>query len=308
MRLAYARQFLALTNGFIKVNKVNQIETNKDKHLPMKMLFRLLVIAFMLAGCEAKTDWPLQTVIHDFIVVDATITDENMIQVVQLSHPVDKLNEIPLPVTGAVVILTLPDALYKFHELPASPGKYVSNVAFAGKKNKIHSLQVALGSNIYTAKANMEPGALFSLLNYARDKQTGLYHISKVYANAFNPSRPAMFEVLLDWSNVPGYQNKNPDSCKSRQLYYVLPTLDVSQVFAPAAEQVNFPSGTIIQEKRYSLTPEHAEFIRELLSETTWQGGLFNSAAANIPTNLSQGAVGYFSACAVTTLTAVAKP
>lgn len=245
---------------------------------------------------------------HNFIVVDGIITNEKKVQIIRLSNPVDNLNDIPAPVTGATIIVTLQDSIYNFHELPGNLGTYVSNNEFAGQKNKIHSLFITVGSNVYSAKANMEAGALFSLFGYALNKETNLYHITKVYNNEFNPNRPAMFEILLNWSQVPGYQETDPEACKVRLLYYVLPTLDVSQVFAPDIEQVNFPSGTIIEEKRYSLTTEHAEFLRELLSETTWQGGLFNSAAANIPTNLSQGAVGYFGASSVTSRTEIARP
>ena len=277
----------------------------------MKTILNYIVMAFMLAGCEAETDWTLQTGNHNFIVVDGTITDEKKIQIIHLSNPVDNLNDIPAPVTNATVIVTLQDSVYNFHDLPGNPGTYISNTAFAGKKNKIHSLLITVGSNVYSAKASMAPGLpdkLFPRLNFILDNETKLYHITKVYNNEFNPNRPAMFEILLDWSQVPGYQQTDPEACKARLLYYVLPTLDVSQVFAPDIEQVNFPPGTSIVEKRYSLTTEHAGFIRELLSETTWQGGLFNSAAANIPTNLSHGAVGYFSACAVTSRTIVARP
>jgi len=274
----------------------------------MKTILRYILMAFMLAGCEAETDWPLQMGSHNFIVVDGTITNEKKLQIIRLSKPVNNLNDIPDPVTDATVIVTLQDSVYNFHELPGNPGTYVSNTEFAGMKNKIHSLLITAGSNVYSAKAGMEPGALFLPLVYALDEETKLYHITKVYNNEFNPNRPAMFEILLNWSEVPGYQDTDPEACKARLMYYVLPTLDVSQVFAPETEQINFPQGTSIVEKRYSLTTEHAGFIRELLSETSWQGGLFNSAAANLPTNLSQGAVGYFGACAVTKHTEVAKP
>lgn len=274
----------------------------------MKKIIKYIFLSFLLVACETETDWPLQTGNKNFIVVDGIITDENKIQTVRLSHPVENLNAAATPVTGATVLVTLQDAIYKFTEMSGNPGTYVSNISFAGKKNKIHSLLITSGNNIYSAKTSMEPGALFLPLNYILDGETGLYHITRVYNNQLNPNRPAMFEILLDWSQVAGYQDTDPGLCKARLLYYVLPTLDVSQVFSPGIEQVSFPAGTSIVENRYSLTDEHAGYIRELLSETTWQGGLFNSAPANIPTNLSQGAVGYFGACAVTTRIEIAKP
>jgi hypothetical protein len=275
----------------------------------MKIILRYLILVFLLAGCEEETNWPLQTGNNNQVVVDGTITDDKRIQVIHLTNTVDNLNTIPAPVTGATVIITLEDSVYNFTESPVNPGTYFSNTAFAGKKNKVHSLLVTHGSNLYSAKANMEPGVLvFPDLKYVLDNESKLFHISKVYFSEFNPVKPAMFEILLDWSQVAGYQDTDPRACKARLLYYVLPTLDVSQVFAPETGQVNFPQGTIIVENRYSLTTGHAAFFRELLSETTWQGGFFNSAAANIPTNLSQGAIGYFGACAVNTRTEVAKP
>ncbi|MCO5267212.1 MAG: hypothetical protein M9948_15220, partial [Lentimicrobium sp.] len=69
---------------------------------------------------------------------------------------------------------------------------------------------------------------------------------------------------------------------------------------------IRFPSGTTITERKYSLTTEHAAYLRALLSETTWQGGLFNTAPANLPTNLSGNGMGYFGICAVIQKTEIA--
>jgi hypothetical protein len=91
-------------------------------------------------------------------------------------------------------------------------------------------------------------------------------------------------------------------------LFYTLPTLDVSEIFAPVMESISFPAGTIITERRYSLTPEHAEFLREMLLETSWTGGLFSVANSNVTTNLSEGAAGYFGACSVTSLSLTVTP
>jgi hypothetical protein len=108
-----------------------------------------------------------------------------------------------------------------------------------------------------------------------------------------------MWEVLLDWSKVPGYQQTDSTKCKARLLFYTLSTLDVSEIFAPTVEKVSFPAGTTINEIRYSMTPEYAEFIREVLLETQWQGGLFNTIPSNVPTNLSSGGIGFFAVCGV---------
>jgi hypothetical protein len=145
----------------------------------------------------------------------------------------------------------------------------------------------------------LEPAvAIFNFINYQLNENDNKYHLTRV-PFPYNPTLSAMYEVQLDWSSVPGYENQNPDSCKAKVYYYTLPTLDVSELFAPGIEKVTFPAGTVIIERRYSLTDEHAAFLRAVLLETTWQGGYFNTASANIPTNLSTGAMGFFGACGV---------
>jgi hypothetical protein len=45
-----------------------------------------------------------------------------------------------------------------------------------------------------------------------------------------------------------------------------------------------------------------------MLLETNWTGGLFTVAPANVGTNLSEGAFGFFGACAVTELSVIVTP
>lgn len=293
-----------------KKDSVQTIITRQQRpHFNISKMPRYSLILFLLllfVSCEKESTWPLQSGTADYIVVDGTITNENKIQVIRLSRPVSLPNDLPLPVSGANLIVSSSDQVVAFSEDPLDPGTYVSDEIFAGKTGREYSLFISLNGHVITAKASMVTGNEFIFLRYARQNSTKLFRIIWV-ANPFNAKRPAMYEILLDWSSVPGYENANPETTRARLLYYSLPTLDVSQIFAPAMESVLFPPGTLITEKKYSLTMEHAEYIRALLSETNWQGGLFNSAPASLPTNLSSNGIGYFGACAVTSKTDVAK-
>lgn len=266
----------------------------------------ILALLLLFASCEEETSWPLQSGSNDYIVVDGTITSESRIQIIRLTRPVSLPNDLAEPVSGANLIVSSDNEVVQFSEDPGSPGTYLSNVVFAGKAGKEYNLLISIGNSIISAKADMVSGADFIFLRYARQSGTKLFRIIWV-ANPFNANRPAMYEILLDWSTVPGYGDLDADSTHARLIYYSLPTLDVSQIFAPAMENVRFPPGTLITERRYSITPEHAEYIRALLSETNWQGGLFNSAPSNLPTNLSGNGLGYFAACAVTEKTETAR-
>ncbi len=261
----------------------------------------LFILLIIITSCEKQTDWDLKGKPGDLIVVDGIITDEQKAHEIKLTFPVGQLNEIPEPVSGVNVIISNEDSVFQLTEHPSGSGIYVTDSTFLALTNKHYTLQIYYNNNIYTAKAFIVPGISFSPLRYSKNSADEKYHIDWV-ANAYNADNYAMYEVLLDWSELPEYQNTNPDSCKAKLYYYTLPTLDVSEVLAPGKQKISFPAGTIITERRYSLTPEHAEFLRALLLETTWQGGLFDSEHADLPTNLSHGAFGFFGACSVTSL------
>jgi len=270
-------------------------------------LLRLLVLTtLLLSACEKDIAWPLENLTEDYIVVDGTITSETKIQEIRLLKPALNPNDGPVTVNDAGILVSTDDKVYSFNEDISRPGYYLSDEAFAGKPGKTYSLFINRNNTIISAKSIMMPAADFDFLRYVRQGGTKLFRIVWV-ANPYNAKRPAMYEILLDWSAVPGYENMDPLETRARLLYYTLPTLDVSQIFAPAMEAVLFPPGTVITEKRYSLSASHAEYIRALLAETNWQGGLFNSAPASLPTNLSGNGIGYFGACAITTKTEIAR-
>jgi len=271
----------------------------------MQKLITYLLLLLFLASCEEQSDWDLKPANDDYIIVDGIITSELKTQVITLTKPVAELNAQPAAISGATILVSSNQGNYTFHEDAVQPGRYVSDKAFAGLRNRTYSLVINYGTKVYTSKAVLEPPAEFVFLKY-RKTDGNNYAITAV-SNPYNPQRPAMYEILLDWSAAPGFEQLNPDSCKAKLFYYTLPTIDVSQVLAPTLEKVTFPKGTLITERRYSLTDEHAAYFRALLLETTWAGGFFNTASANLPTNLSTGALGFFGACGVTEKTEVVK-
>mgnify|MGYP001408540027 CR=1 FL=1 len=260
--------------------------------------FWLYIIVLMLTACEKQVDWPLQADDTSKVVIDGMITNEIKSHSVRLFRTVSHINMAPQAISGAAVIISDADSSWFLAEDIANPGVYRTKNNFFARPGQKYSLLVSADGTVYTAKTQMVPNTSFTSLHYAKNSGDHLYRITWV-ANAYNAAHPAMYEILLDWSHLPAYSSLDSASCTARLFYYSLPTIDVSQVFAPEMEKVNFPRGTKIIEKKYSLNSEYAEFIRALISETNWKGGLFDSAPANVPTNLSAGAIGFFAACNV---------
>ena len=273
----------------------------------MRRILFLTGLILLLQGCVKETSWPPGGDLPEEIIVDAIITDEVKTHQVKLSYPVGQLNQAPLPVTGAGVMISNEDSTWQLNENPPKSGIYDTPPSFFTRLQKNYTLLISLDDKVYTAKTTMTEGSVFGELKYARNDENNLYYVDWV-ANAFSTGNAAMWELLIDWSMVPGYGNLDSLDTHARMLFYTLPTLDVSEVFAPMVQSVYFPAGTIITERRYSLTPQHAGFIREMLLETNWTGGLFTVAPANVSTNLSDGAFGYFGACAVTELSVIVSP
>lgn len=252
---------------------------------------------FLTAGCEKRTDWALHNERTNLVIVDGGITNEKKEHIVRLTFPVSNLNEVPQPVSGATVIISDNNNFFHLTEKPAGSGIYKTD-SIKGEAGKEYTLLINDNGSVYTAKAEMLAGNGFSVFQYSKNKEN-LCRISHIAA-AYNATDFAIWEINLDWTHVPGYDDKDSNECRARILYYTLPTIDVSQVLAPAIEKTVFPVGTVFTERRYSITREHAEFIRALLSETTWQGGFFDSAHSGLPTNMSAGAAGFFAASGVT--------
>ena len=273
----------------------------------MKKLIIYILLLMSLAGCEKKSLWTLSEQASRIVVLNSIITDEYKTQTIQLNYSVSSLNETPKPVSPAHVYISNEDSLYKFTEHPLGSGIYRSDLQFGARSALHYHLLIVFRNKIFTASATMDPGIIPSPLSYSKDDGSALYHLDWV-ASSFSTQPPAMWEVLLDWSKVPGYQQEDSVKNHARMLFYTLSTLDVSEIFAPRMESISFPSGTIITERSYSLTNDYAEFIRQLLLETQWQGGLFSSARANVPTNILGGAAGFFAVCAVNTVSLTVGP
>ena len=79
-------------------------------------------------------------------------------------------------------------------------------------------------------------------------------------------------------------------------------------MFRPDKQDVYFPVGTKVVRRKYSMNQFQEDFVRTLMAETEWRGGLFDVQPGNVQTNLSEGAVGYFSVSQALTDSTIITP
>jgi hypothetical protein len=252
----------------------------------------LIIGVVLLSACEEAVDWQLKRGDLPPLVVEGWLTNELKRQRIKLSKPKTSLNGVQFNVSGAQVTVFDGDTAIQFIEEPEGSGIYLSDTlqAVVGKE---YQLRIDYNDEVFTAETSMVPVSPLLPLNFIPNEESqDFFYIKEVASD-----QPAMEELLLDWSSIfeeePGPENT------ARLFFYVLEASDVNQLFPPRSERVYFPRGTRVQRIKYSLNVEQQDFIRSLLMETNWRGGVFDVQKNNVITNISGGAVGFFAASSV---------
>jgi hypothetical protein len=263
----------------------------------MKKKILIIIYIFILFSCQKKIDKDIKSSDSKFVVIESIITSENIYQKVKLSYTKQQLNQTTETISNAEIKIFDGTDTISFTESNSESGTYYSNEKFIAVVNKIYFLSVKIEDKTYIASSNVIPVFDFEQLNYNLlvDSTIELTNLPPYYS----PEENAMYEIKIDWSHLTDYQDSSYEKTHGLLYFYTLKTLDVPQIFAPNQENITFPFGCKITQKKYSLTDEHAEFYRSLLLETNWRGGIFDVEHGNVKTNFSNGALGFFGACTV---------
>lgn len=264
----------------------------------MKNLSVIFLLVFLLihVSCnQEKIIWPLNNSPSDLIVVEGILTNEKIRHSIKLSKPYLKQNEMPEPISGATVYIITNDSVPEIintNEFPQGSGHYLTN-SIRAVSGKIYTLVIKYNFKEYRASASQPPiEALDNPLSYKPVSDA-------TYTLNFVPSgnEPNYIKYFLDWRLTDYCINQ--DSCQALQIFYDLKNIDINEQFKPDQEVVIFPKGTTVIRKKYSVSDEYRAYLRGMLSETAWRGGYFDVYQANPPTNLSDGAIGFFTVSTV---------
>ncbi len=260
--------------------------------MTVRRIFIWLISFILLTGCEEQFDLPLANTDSDLLVVEAVLTNEYKQHLIKLTRPYTAQNLTPEPVKGAfAVILTDTDTIVATENPPGS-GLYYTD-SMQAVVEKIYVLVIQYRSNFYFAYAIQPPGEPFEQPLSTSLVAEGIYTIDFRESG----SQSNYIKYSLDWQSVGGCAE--PVDCKAKQIYYDLKNIDVNKQFKPDQERVDFPLGTEVIRKKYSVSDRYREYLRGMLSETAWRGGVFDVFPANAATNLSDGAVGFFAVSTV---------
>jgi hypothetical protein len=269
----------------------------------MKKTLRLLLLTCIIWGlfssCEKLFDWEYLPVNEEIPVVEGIVTNEMKNHSVRLSLVRSDPNSPVQVITGADVSVFIGSSEFIFSESLLQPGTYLSENPFMGFSGQDILLQFSYKGTLYQASDAMVPISPSGRPIFVRSEDDSTKYSLFASSSVLYSPEAAMWEFLIHWEFLPGYEDANPDSCIARIFYYDLKVLDQGEIFAPPRQSKYFPVGAEVFLTKYSLSDEHTEFRRSLLMETEWRGGLMDLSPGIVFTNISDGGVGFFGACSV---------
>ncbi|MCG8309421.1 MAG: DUF4249 family protein [Cytophagales bacterium] len=269
----------------------------------MRKIWFYIAEMIILLGCEEATNWELETQETDLLVVEAQVTNELKSHLVKLYRTVTDLNAPPEPVSGATVIVGTEGNTALFAEFPVGSGMYYSDTVQA-VVGKAYQLYINVKGKAYRAVTQMVPVTPLKPLSYHLvDGENRLYEI-----NFQDSDKPSKKEYWISWGHLPEFRELPRTETLARTYHYTLETIDVNQLFKPDKDNIRFPAGSVVLRKKYSMSEDQQAFYRTFLSETQWRGSPFDIQKGNVITNLSDGAIGYFSVSTVISDTTVIVP
>jgi hypothetical protein len=266
-----------------------------------------LLLPLLLLSCEEKTDWELDTNEPKVIVVEGVLTDERKAHEVRISGPMTDPNGTPEPVSGAFVAIYETDQAgnnraYRLRQI--QPGRYLTDTTVRALNGRLYTLFIFYQGQEYWGSSYMVQVDQLDSLKYHKVPDRDYWY----ELNFKETDHPSMVEIDLNWGHLIGFRNLPPEQTQARIIYYTVKSIDVNKIFKPAKERVPFPLGTRVYRRQYSMNQWQEDFVRTLMAETEWRGGLFDVQPGNVRTNLSEGAVGYFSVSQVVADTTVILP
>jgi Domain of unknown function (DUF4249) len=266
--------------------------------MAMKGNYILTIFIVTLVACERPIDRPIQLGDTNTLIVEGIITNEKKSHLIKLSNP-HAQNGGQVPVSGAILQIVESNNIYLASESPAGSGTYVTQTMQAAF-SKTYELRIQYQGNEYSAQDSSVPVEPLPKLSYRKVNE--LYTLNSIQSG----SGPNFIDHNVTWKNTTFCTSGN--TCEGRITFYDLKTADVNELFKPSKKEFVFPMGSTVIRKKYSCSPAFQTFLRSVLSETEWRGGVFDVQRANATTNLSNGAIGFFAVSTVLTDTTIINP
>jgi len=265
------------------------------------ILISLLVIFSF--GCEQKIDFPVPEGVAQRLVVDGIITNETKAHQVKLSYSSQYNNSVIPLVENAVVQITDGTNRYLLQEI--GNGIYETDPLVQGEIGKTYTLEISLqNGEDYRAQSTMQAiGNIDSLRVelFTEEIEDGVEELYGIYADALILSEYFMIETKVNGQKYGTIRDIRHEETR----FYANGRLVDEEVNTLNKEDSSLVDGNnTVTIRMSSIDQNYQEFLNgfnaQLNRGDDGLGGLFEGPAANVPSNINNGALGAFGAFAVT--------
>lgn len=260
----------------------------------------------MVCKCTERIDIEVDST-YARLVVEGYVTTDTMPHYVRLTRTSDYFYNRPAPpVTDAVVSIEDGSRVYTMEENPLIPGEYLTASDFHGIPGKEYTLmisQVDINEDgimeEYSASSELHPVnsidsitlelmesthfSFYQVRVYAWDPPVKNFYAFKVYKNGMLLSDSLANLIVQD------------DVFFNGNYTYGIP----SQFLDQQREDEKIIPGDTVTFELNGITEEYYKFVIEAQSEIFYQTPLFSGPPANISSNISNGATGFFTAYSI---------
>ncbi len=270
----------------------------------MKKTYIILVLIILTVySCTERIDFELKEGDNNSLVVDGEFTDEFKIHSVRLTRSTQYYHNGATPIElGATVTISGGSDIYSLTD-NNSDGIYETETEVAGVPGNTYVLDITLadGSN-YSATEFMVPLGDIDTITYKYEdlsfqtfKKVFLYKICMSFQEPSPKGNYYSYDLYID--------NKlDTDSLYEKIMlddeYYDRTYFDEQEMFVINNDSIT-KDLTPVKIEMKSLSKEHYDYNNSILMETVYRGSMFDGPPANVPTNISNGGLGFFAVSAV---------
>ncbi|MFP4367879.1 MAG: DUF4249 domain-containing protein [Bacteroidales bacterium] len=269
-----------------------------------RLMIGFAIIIFFSGSCEKEVILDLADKEGAYLIVEANIDNlaKNQFIKLSLSSSYYEVTSGP-PVSNASVKISGGGAEFNFTESPVDSlkGLYFNDIIAGSLKEGInYRLRIVKDSEVYTARSVLQSVPDIDSVSLELNLFTSMGIISDT-----------LYDALIHFSTLPGNDahylvdldiNERLQTFRPSQKT-VISTESLDEYVSLAVKTINkdnLEPGDTINVKLRSISKEQYDFYQIFFFQTDLSGNPFAGAPpANIPTNLSEGARGFFQVSSV---------
>ncbi len=266
------------------------------------IILSLIMFFLLYTSCTERIDLNLNNT-YPRLVVECEITTDTMIHFVRLSLSGDFFTDEQLPaVTGAEVSISDGIESVTLKESKAIPGIYITNVDYYGIAGRTYSLlieNVDINNDgikeTYRSESYLNPVTPIDSVSLEYED---IFELWKVLLYAVEPADTTNFYMFNLIINETIYTDQMTEVTVSDDRF--IDGTYANGVWVHSIydddETLTLTPGDTITLIMSGITEEFYNYIIALQTETRTSIPLFNGPPANLPGNISNGALGFFRA------------